>query len=206
VLFWLVPGQTHQSVTNANQDLQIILVEWVATILLASIVVFWERLPFAASVGLRKPRWLDILAVLLALIATSVTIWTIAYAFGLKASALPNVDPAKLKALPFALRFTLVLTAGFCEEVLFRGYAIERLAALTGKLWVGALAAIALFTLGHVARYGFSVGLLGVGIIAVFVTLLYVWRRSLWPCIAMHWIIDGLPLLLGPIFIRPQLL
>ena len=49
----------------------------------------------------------------------------------------------KIKRLPFLLRLGLVLTAGICEEFLFRGYAIERFTALTGKLWIGAVAAMA---------------------------------------------------------------
>jgi len=207
LLFVLVPGQMHQDVTNARQDEQILALEWCMTAVVAIIVIYWERLPFFASVGLRRPSWRDVLAVAIALAAIIAVI--AAVAFVLHGGATFSVaDPAKVKNLPLGLRIGLVFTAGICEEILFRGYAIERFTALTGKLWLGGFAAIVLFTLGHVARYGLSVGLLGVAIIAIFLTLIYVRRRNLWPCIATHWIIDGLPLLVAPQFVhgRPTIM
>ncbi|MBV9149528.1 MAG: CPBP family intramembrane metalloprotease [Candidatus Eremiobacteraeota bacterium] len=201
LLFLVLPNQRHQNVTDMRQDEQIIAFEWIVTILVALIIIFWERLPLAHSVGLRRPVWRDALIALVALIVLAVTIAIVAFALHTR-SAFSNVDPTKLRALPFALRFGIVFTAGFCEEFLFRGYAIERLIALTGKLWIGGVGAIVLFTVGHIARYGIGVELLGVAIIATFLTLIYIRRRSLWPCIVMHWVVDGLPLVVAPHFIR----
>ena len=46
-----------------------------------------------------------------------------------------------------------------------------------------------------------TTGFLGVAGIAVMLTLLYIWRRNIWPCIALHWLIDGFPLLVIPAFV-----
>ena len=202
-LFLLVPSMAHQTLSNQRQDLWVVVSEWAATIALAAIVVFWERLPFAASIGLRKPRWFDALATVLAIFATMLTAGIVAAVFHLSSAQLSSVNPAAIQALPFALRLAMTLTAGFCEEVLLRGYALERLASLTGSIWIGVPIVITVFTLGHVVRYGVSLQLIGVAIIGTFLTLLYAWRRNLWPCIAMHWIIDGVGLLLAPSFAHP---
>jgi membrane protease YdiL (CAAX protease family) len=94
----------------------------------------------------------------------------------------------------------LFLTAGFCEELMFRAYAIERLAMFSGKLWVGGLVTAVLFTLGHVPRYGWSVSLAGVFIIGTFLTVLYVRQRNLWLCAAVHAASDAMGLVIGPAF------
>ncbi len=207
LLFVLMPGQLHQDVTNARQDEQILLLEWCITAIVALIVIYWERLPFFASVGLRKPNRRDVLTIVIAVAAIIAVVAIIGFALHGRTTFSAG-DLSKVKNLPLGLRIALVFTAGICEEILFRGYAIERFTALTGKVWLGGLAAIVLFTLGHVARYGVSLGLLGVAIIAFFLTLIYVRRRSLWPCIVAHWVIDGLPLLVAPQFIggRPTIM
>jgi len=206
MLFLALPGQTHQDVGNGSQDVQIILMEWAAVIAVALIVIFWERLPFFASVGFRRPGWRDALAVVIMLCLMAIAIVAAAFVFHARGAVFSTADPRKILQLPLVLRVSIVLTAGICEEILFRGYAIERVTALTGKVWIGAVAAIVLFTLGHVPRYGFSVGLFGVAVIALLLTLLYVRRRNLWPCIAAHCVIDGLPLIVAPAFVHAHLM
>ncbi len=195
----LVPSMAHQDLADVRQDLWMAAAEWAATLILVMISVYWERLPFAASVGLRKPQWFDAIAALLALVATFATASIVLAAFRLNGAALSPEKAAEVQALPLLLRLTMVLTAGFCEEVIYRGYALERMASLTRTIWIGVPVTILLFTLAHTVRYGFSPGLIGVAVTGTFLALLYVWRRNLWPCIAMHWIIDGVGLLLGPI-------
>jgi membrane protease YdiL (CAAX protease family) len=101
-------------------------------------------------------------------------------------------------AIPIGIRIFTFLTAGFCEELLFRAYAIERLTMLTGNLWAGSIAAVVLFTLGHIPRYGFGPELLGVLFIAVALTALYAWRRNFWVCATMHAAIDAFGLVVAP--------
>ena len=186
------------SFANMPQDLAIIGIEWALVAVLAGIVIGWERLPFLSSVGFVRPRALDWLIVgLLAVIAAVVC--------GLLAARHPEIPTqhtmlAQIVGLPFWLRLALVLTAGICEEVFFRGYAIERLNTLTGNVWSGALLGAVLFILGHVPRTGFGPELAGVAVSGVILAMLYAWRRNLVPCIALHWLIDGYALLIVPAF------
>ena len=82
------------------------------------------------------------------------------------------------------------LTAGFCEELIFRGYLQRQFAALTNSVW----AAIVLQGLSFGAAHGYQGWKLMV-VIAVYGSLFGVlvqWRRSLRPGMMTHFIQDGL--------------
>jgi membrane protease YdiL (CAAX protease family) len=79
------------------------------------------------------------------------------------------------------------LTAGFCEEFLFRGYFIWALAPWLG--WWGAAALSGLiFAFGH-AYQGWN-GVLSTGIAGGFFTLVVIFTGSLWPVIILHFLWD----------------
>jgi membrane protease YdiL (CAAX protease family) len=194
--FLFIPSQRHQDLVNLSQDRAIVIFEWAAVIVLALIIIFWERLELFASTGFRRLRRADII-IIAVLIALTIGAYVLTWA----RHGSTDATLMSYAAIPFGLRFVLVFTAGICEEFCFRGYAIERLTVLTGKPWIGAIAAIALFTLGHFGRYGFSQGLIVVAAIGAVLSFLYVWRRNIWPCIALHWFIDGTQLLVATAFI-----
>ncbi len=79
------------------------------------------------------------------------------------------------------------LTAGFCEEFLFRGWFIWALAPWLG--WWGAAAlSLAIFATGH-AYQGWN-GVLRTGIVGALFTLVVAFSGSLWPAIALHALLD----------------
>jgi uncharacterized protein len=79
------------------------------------------------------------------------------------------------------------LTAGFCEEFLFRGYLIWALAPWLG--WWGAAAlSLVIFAFGH-AYQGWS-GIVRTGIVGVIFTLTVAILDSLWPAIVLHFLLD----------------
>ncbi len=79
------------------------------------------------------------------------------------------------------------LTAGFCEEFLFRGYFIWALSPWLG--WWGAAAlSVALFAGWH-AYQGWN-GALRTGIVGAFFTLVVALSGSLWPAIVLHALVD----------------
>ncbi len=79
------------------------------------------------------------------------------------------------------------VTAGFCEEFLFRGYFICVLSPWLG--WWGAAAlSLALFAVAHLYQ-GWS-GVLRTGIFSALYTLVVAISNSLWPAIALHALVD----------------
>ena len=79
------------------------------------------------------------------------------------------------------------LTAGFCEEFLFRGYFIWTLTPWLG--WWGAAAlSLLIFSAGHLYQ-GWN-GVLRTGIFGVLFTALVAIFDSLWPSIALHVLVD----------------
>lgn len=79
------------------------------------------------------------------------------------------------------------LTAGFCEEFLYRGYFIWVFAPWLG--WWGAAAlSLPFFAVGHLYQ-GWN-GVLRTGIFGVVFTLVVAIFDSLWPAIALHALVD----------------
>ena len=95
------------------------------------------------------------------------------------------------------VRVVIVLTAGVFEETLFRGYALERLAAAFDSKWIAGGITVTLFTLAHFPAVGFQ-HLLPIFIVSMLITLLYLWRRDLVVNMIAHMTIDGVGLLLVP--------
>jgi len=94
-------------------------------------------------------------------------------------SALLPRGPAEV-----AVWVLLSMTAGFCEETIFRGYLQQQFLALTGSAWLAVLIQAVIFGLSH----GYQ-GLRNVITITIFGFLfgaLALWRRSLKPGMILH--------------------
>ena len=166
---------------------------------LGAMMLLWvmlvERLPLA-SIGLVRPTWRTIawgLAGAVALMATAVL------SFSVIVPALGWQQNMKMTAsiveVPLALVITTAIVAGVTEEILYRGYAIERLSFLLGHRWLAGLLAGAAFLLGHAAWGGAQMIVVAFGTV-IFVGL-YLWRRDL-PCLMIaHILADGIGFLLA---------
>jgi len=85
--------------------------------------------------------------------------------------------------------FTLVsITAGFCEEFLFRGFFLWALAPWLGW-WGGAALSLAIFAMGH--AYQGVKGILQTGVFGAFYTVIVWLTDSLWPAIVSHALVDA---------------
>ncbi len=98
------------------------------------------------------------------------------------------------------LYLMLTLTAGFCEELIFRGYLQRQFSAVTRASAGGiALQGIA-FGAGH-GYQGWKF-MLVIAVFGVMFGLLAHWRRSLRPGMLAHFVQDGIGGLVAPHFLR----
>lgn len=99
------------------------------------------------------------------------------------------------------LSMPLALTAGICEELLFRGYLVWALAPwLT---WWGA-AAVAVVVFGLLHSYQGKKGIVRTGLVGLFMTLLVAVTRSLYPAMVVHALVDVGGLLACSIALRER--
>lgn len=101
---------------------------------------------------------------------------------------------SQLKATPGWWLFISTVRAAVVEELMFRGYALERLNELTRNLPLAAGITWAIFTLEHVGTWGWS-HLIVAGFGGLMLTWLYLRCRNLWVVMLAHFIVDGLSLL-----------
>ena len=103
-----------------------------------------------------------------------------------------NIETAR-KALEFLIPRTnleacvwvaLSLTAGFCEEIVFRGYLQRQLAAFTGNIYAGIAASAVVFGLSH--GYEGAARMVMVFALGAMLGLLAHWRRSLRAPMIVH--------------------
>lgn len=86
--------------------------------------------------------------------------------------------------LELVVWFFLSLSAGFCEEILFRGYLQQQFSALTRSTLAGVLLSAAVFGTSH--GYEGAARMLLIGIFGFLFGLLAWWRKSLRPGILAH--------------------
>jgi membrane protease YdiL (CAAX protease family) len=92
----------------------------------------------------------------------------------------------RLSMLPIWFRLVLAVTGGAIEETLYRGYATERLVALTGRVWLGAALAALGFGIAHIPAWGIAFALTVDLPFGLLMTLVFLWRRDLLANILAH--------------------
>ncbi len=101
------------------------------------------------------------------------------------------------KSIP--VLFLLVLRAAVVEEVLYRGYAIERINELTKSKWVAGVVPLIMFMLVHLS---WGIGhLLFIFIAGGLLTLMYVSKRNLALNIIAHFTVDVIALAVLPMML-----
>jgi membrane protease YdiL (CAAX protease family) len=165
---------------------------WTLVAAVLAYVVFVEKRSLI-SIGLRRASMLDLFIGVVIALATIAGL-AVLYIVVIPALHLETKSLDTLTAAPVWWLVISVVRAGVSEEVLFRGYPIERLKELTGSRVVAALVPLALFALAHVGPWGWS-HLIIAGFGGAMFTGLYSWRRSLWANILAHIMVDGIGLL-----------
>ena len=168
------------------------LIWWAAVALVLVHVRVVERQPLA-TIGIRR---LGVRDLAIGIAAGVVILVAIGALYAMVPQNTERAAMAQLVATPRWWQLASVLRAAVGEEVLFRGYALERLAALTRRTRLAALISWAVFTVEHVGFWGWG-HLLIAGVGGALLTGLYLWRRNLWVNIIAHAIVDGAALLAG---------
>lgn len=183
---WLAPGDSlpHLLVREG--------LWWTYAAVLLAWLHFAEKLPLS-SIGLRRVTWKSFVFALLAAFA-SIAIMGVQFSIviprlHLDASQVLAQQRALL-ALPYWLRVLLVLRAGVVEEILFRGYLMEKIRQLTGSVALAVLVSVATFTFAHLAGWGW-VQLIPVAAIGLLFALLYAGRRDLPSNMLGHFLTDA---------------
>jgi membrane protease YdiL (CAAX protease family) len=94
----------------------------------------------------------------------------------------------------------LVISAGFCEELIYRGYLQRALAGLSGSAAVGMVAQAILFGASH--GYQGAKNMAVIAVYGFFFGLLAYWRKSLRPGMMAHFVQDFFSVLLLKFFFR----
>jgi membrane protease YdiL (CAAX protease family) len=187
---WLFPGETLSA--QALRE----LVFWLMAALLVAYVLIGERRPLR-TIGLTKPNWKSIAW---AAGGAAVTVSGLAFIYLVILPALgqPAAEEriGEVKALPLWFVMGLVTRAAVFEELCYRGFAIERLAELSGRRWLAALVSLALFTFAHLDYWGWT-HLIVAGYGGLALTALYLIRRDLASNMLAHWLTDGVGFLLA---------
>lgn len=138
-----------------------------------------EGLPLA-SIGLRRPDWRTVVSGLAVALVVLVLLPLVTDPLVARLQD-GRVDAGmqRIARWPQWFRLFVAVTSGFAEEALYRGYAIERLAMLTGRRWLAAALAAIVFALAHTPAWGLGFALAADLPFALVMTLLYLWRRDL---------------------------
>jgi uncharacterized protein len=151
-----------------------------------------ERLPLR-TIGFCRPTWRGVvLGVLAAVVITAVMVaqFTIIIPLlHLNTASIIARQQAIMKT-PYWYRALLVLRAAVVEEILFRGYLIEKVRQLSGSTTLAVIVSVAAFTYAHLSGWG-SVQLIAVGASGIVLALLYVWRRDLPSNMLAHFLADA---------------
>ena len=159
---------------------------------------FGERAPFSA-IGIGRLTWkglgFGVAAAVLLMVVQAVHLAVIAPLFHLDTAQFEQ-HRGQLAGLPIWFRLALVVRAAVFEEILYRGFLIEKVRQVTGSTPLAALVSIATFTYGHLSGWG-AVQLIPVAMAGTILALLYVWRRDLTSNMIAHFITDGVGFLAG---------
>lgn len=163
-------------------------------LLAAALVLVWARLsgtPFRALGFVRPRNWT---ATLLGGSAFGVVLKLVMKALVMPLLGAPAINApyhylaGNTAALPLMIA-TVLVSAAFAEEVVFRGYLFERLGALLGTsraaLAATLLISAALFAAAHYGGQGLP-GVEQAAVTGLVIGGVYAWRKELWTPMVVH--------------------
>jgi membrane protease YdiL (CAAX protease family) len=94
-----------------------------------------------------------------------------------------------------------VVLGATAEEILYRGYAVERIATLTGSYWIAGVGSVLIFGVAHVPMWGWGPALSTIvsgGVLTAF----FIWRRDLTANVIAHVLTDFVGIVVVPLLTR----
>ena len=153
----LVTKPKNYAVHHIPSYLFIIFQEW---LMLA--FVWWglrmRKIPLSALLGERHRGWrgfgrdvayAGIFWILSLVVLASVGLLLQRLHIGATSAPVNVINLAPRTLLEFALWACICISAGICEELLFRGYLLRQFSSLGGKVWVGVVVSSLIFGCGH---------------------------------------------------------
>lgn len=187
-----LPLLTNVLSPNITALLGFVLV-WVLTGALILIVTHGEHRSLA-SIGLKTITIKEILlAIVLGIVLSlAVPVLTLVASQIIPTSQQGTIS-AVTESVPPILLLIGVLTAGITEEILYRGYLIERITEITGNKWLALIISVVAFVLPHMAGWNLTHIIAVVLPLGIILSALYMWKRNLIFNMIVHILID-LPL------------
>jgi len=170
-----------------------ISIQWTLAAVVIGIAVGGEGLSLA-EIGFRRPSWID-LGYIIVVSVVILFIYTATRPL-VEALGLPVQSGATAMGAGAGLGVALAraVTTGIVEEILYRGYPIERLLAYTENPFVAGGLTWALFTAAHAINWPLG-NLLQTALVAALLTVVYLRRRTLVPVVGAHvlvWVVAAL--------------
>jgi len=149
-----------------------------------------------ADIGLslgNRPWTLAISAAILVLVGLSVTTRKKTISSKTRDEKLGAAVGRIRRLLPFtsaerAVWVPVSLTAGLCEEFLYRGWVLILFAGIFGHVWAGLIVSSIIFGFAH--SYQGRTGVIGTAVLGMVFGLLFVFTRSLIPGQIFHTLLD----------------
>lgn len=162
---------------------------WAIAAVMIAYVLLAERRPLS-SIGLRRPSGKTLLfGIVAAVLMLATVVLSYSLVFPLLGLKMNQEAVDEITRTPLWFQVLIFLRAGVVEEILYRGYPIERVQELTGYKWLAFLISVLAFTLSHFSSWG-GAQLIVVGFGAVILALLYLWRRDLICNMVAHFLVD----------------
>jgi membrane protease YdiL (CAAX protease family) len=177
-------GQIEQASPSGRQTIQLyasaLIVEW------ASVFYVWKgtRRHNVSLSSLVGGRWQSPAAIATD-VAIAAALWGVW--IGIE-SALPGGNAVQSllprTTIEYAIWMLVAVSAGFCEELVFRGYFQRQFHALTGSAAAAVVLQALVFGVGHFYEGGWAVA--QITLYGILFGLLATWRNSLRPGILAH--------------------
>lgn len=174
---------------------------WATLVVL--LLVFFPRIDLSlSSIGFKDA--FSLVEIGLALLFASASVCWFALNARLKAFGMKRMD-FRIRNWRHVVILLLAapVTAAFCEEFFYRGFAITVLGSELGSLWIAGLISSIVFALMHIPHYGLG-GSVSIGMSGLLMMTLFIITGSIYPGILAHSLNNLFGFVLVPLFLRKK--